>query len=236
MAAPVLAAIQGLTPELGLHAPLQLSAGTSRPPDQLAARLVGLGYTRTDVVEHRGEFAVRGGIVDVFPSTARRPVRAEFYGDDIESLRQFSAATQLSTGRIDAIDIHPSRELLPTADVRRRADGALPRYRGQFRAALERLSEGQSFEGMEQAIPLLYQPLPLLFDLAPPGSHYTHRVIDAAVRLVVEAGLPYRAAPLRLWRDHRVLVPFATIRNWVEAGGEKKDRQHQDHLPRRGVG
>src|SRR5439155_608538 len=83
------------------HAPLQLSAGTSRPPDQLAARLVDLGYTRTDVVEHRGEFAVRGGIVDVFPSTARRPVRAEFYGDDIESLRQFSAATQLSTGRID---------------------------------------------------------------------------------------------------------------------------------------
>ncbi|HMC36346.1 MAG TPA: transcription-repair coupling factor [Actinomycetota bacterium] len=191
VAAPVLAAIQGLTPELGLHAPLQLSAGTSRPPDQLAARLVDLGYTRTDVVEHRGEFAVRGGIVDVFPSTARRPVRAEFYGDDIESLRQFSAATQLSTGRIDAIEIHPSRELLPTADVRRRADGALPRYRGQFRAALERLSEGQSFEGMEQAIPLLYQPLPLLFDLAPPGSlivlSSSHRTLDRARRIAEEA-------------------------------------------------
>src|SRR5207253_10749812 len=99
--------------------------GPSSAVDQLAAILVGLGYTRTDVFEHRGEFAVRGGIVDVFPTTALRPVRAEFYGHDIESLRQFSAATQLSTGQIDAIEIHPSRELLPTGDVRRRADGAL---------------------------------------------------------------------------------------------------------------
>ena len=58
-------------------------------------------------------------------------------------------------------------------------------------------------------------------DLAPPKSHYTHRVIALAVRLVVEDGLPYRAASWHLWRDHRVFVPFATIQNWVEAGGEK---------------
>ncbi len=58
-------------------------------------------------------------------------------------------------------------------------------------------------------------------DLAPPGSHYTHRVIDSAVRVVVEDGLPYRAASWSLWRDHRVFVPFATIQNWVEAGGGK---------------
>ena len=58
-------------------------------------------------------------------------------------------------------------------------------------------------------------------DLAPPKSHYTHRVIALAVRLVVEDGLPYRAASWHLWRDHRVFVPFATIQNWVEAGGKK---------------
>src|SRR5580700_5025792 len=58
--------------------------------------------------------------------------------------------------------------------------------------------------------------------LAPPGSHYTQRVITMAVRLVVEDGLPYRAASWHLWRDHRVFVPFATIQNWVEAAGEKK--------------
>jgi hypothetical protein len=63
-----------------------------------------------------------------------------------------------------------------------------------------------------------------LSDLAPPGSHYTHRVISLAVRLVIEDGLPYRAASWHLWRDHRVFVPYATIQNWVEAAGKKGPR------------
>jgi transposase len=58
-------------------------------------------------------------------------------------------------------------------------------------------------------------------DLALPKSHYTHRVVALAVRLVVEDGLPYRSASWHLWRDHRVFVPFATVQNWVEAGGKK---------------
>jgi ribosomal protein S27AE len=58
-------------------------------------------------------------------------------------------------------------------------------------------------------------------DLALPKCHYTHRVVGLAVRLVVEDGLPYRAASWHLWRDHRVFVPFATVQNWVEAGGKK---------------
>ena len=60
-----------------------------------------------------------------------------------------------------------------------------------------------------------------LSDLAARGSHYTHRVTTLAVRLVVEDGLPYRATSWLLWRDHRVFVPFATIQNWMEAGGKK---------------
>lgn len=60
-----------------------------------------------------------------------------------------------------------------------------------------------------------------LSDVAPPGCHDTHRVIDMAVRLVVEDGLPYRPASWHLWRDHRVFVPFATLQNWPEAGGKK---------------
>ena len=61
-----------------------------------------------------------------------------------------------------------------------------------------------------------------LSDLAPPGCHYTRRVVVLAVRLVVEDGLPYRAASWHLWRDHRVFAPFATIQNWVEAAGGKR--------------
>ena len=68
-------------------------------------------------------------------------------------------------------------------------------------------------------------------DLADSGSHYTRRVVDTAVRLVVEDGLPYRTAGWTLWRDHRVFVPYATIQNWVEAGGKKAARQGQtEHL------
>jgi hypothetical protein len=58
-------------------------------------------------------------------------------------------------------------------------------------------------------------------DYALPKAHYTHRVVALAVRLVVEDGLPYQTASWHLWRDHRVFVPYATIQNWVEAGGEK---------------
>ena len=64
-------------------------------------------------------------------------------------------------------------------------------------------------------------------DLAFPKGHYTHRVVFTAVRLVVEDGLPYRAASWHLWRDHRVFVPFVTIQKWVEAGGKKGGRK--DH-------
>jgi hypothetical protein len=67
-----------------------------------------------------------------------------------------------------------------------------------------------------------------LSDLAPPGSRSTHRVIDLAVRLVVEDGLPYRPASWHLWRDHRIFVPFATIQNWVEAGGGGKTQARMD--------
>lgn len=75
-----------------------------------------------------------------------------------------------------------------------------------------------------------------LSDLCGKRSDYTHRVVDLAIRLVVEDNLPYRAASWHLWRDHRVFVPFATIQNWVEAAGEKSGRAGRGSLPRSGPG
>ena len=72
-------------------------------------------------------------------------------------------------------------------------------------------------------------------DLADPGSHYTKRVVATAVRLVVEDGLPYQAASWSLWRDQRVFVPYATIQNWVEAGGEKGTPTDRHRAPRLGT-
>jgi hypothetical protein len=73
-------------------------------------------------------------------------------------------------------------------------------------------------------------------EYALPKARYTHRVVSLAVRLVVEDGLPYQAASWHLWRDHRVFVPFATIQNWVEAGGKKGGPANVDDLPRLGSG
>jgi len=72
-------------------------------------------------------------------------------------------------------------------------------------------------------------------DLAAPGTHYTKRVVTTAVRLVIEDGLPYQAACWSLWRDHRVFVPWATIQNWVEAGGEKGTTPGRDRPSRLGA-
>ena len=75
-----------------------------------------------------------------------------------------------------------------------------------------------------------------LADYAAPKAHYTQRAVALAVRLVVEDGLPYQAASWHLWRDHRVFVPFATIQNWVEAGGKKSGPANVDNLSRLGPG
>ncbi len=191
VATPVLALLQGLAPDLGEHPSLVLRPGDTLPPTDLADELVERGYARVDVVEHRGEFAVRGGIVDLFPATSRRPVRAEYDADDIESLREFAPATQLSTRRVEEVEVHPARELTVTDDVRRRARESIAVYRGQYRALLDRLSEGLAFEGMEQAIPLVYDRLPMLTDLLPQGGWMVlaswMRITERAGHILLEA-------------------------------------------------
>jgi transcription-repair coupling factor (superfamily II helicase) len=208
VAAPVLAVLQRIAPDLGAHAPLEIVKGGELPFDDLLESLTSLGYSRVDVVEHRGEFAVRGGILDVFPATARRPARAEFFGDEIESLREFSTGTQLSTGQLDRVQVHPCRELVVDREARTRAEQALNRstIRGQYRSILERLADGLTFEGMEQAIPLLHDRLPFIADLLPPASPVvlTHArlTVDRAAKVVTEADALAEASE---WPGARVI-------------------------------
>ncbi|MGH2682997.1 MAG: transcription-repair coupling factor, partial [Actinomycetota bacterium] len=170
MVAPVVAVLQPLVPGIGTEPPLVLDRGVELAPDALADRLVELGFARADLVTHRGEFAVRGGIVDVFPGTAARPVRLEFWGDEVERIRRFSPATQTSSGTAGPVEVGPVRELLPTHEVRERARAAIPRHKGRMRDSLERLSEGLFFEGMEGASPLLFEDMPVLADLLGPDA------------------------------------------------------------------
>ncbi len=188
---PAHAALQGVAPTLGVADPLVVARGLTIAPDVLGERLVDLGYVRSDVVEHRGEFALRGGILDVFPGTARRPVRAEFDGDDIESLREFLPATQLSTDHVARSEVHPVRELLPTPELRAKAERLAMQHIDRFRDMLSRLADGLVFEGMEGLAPLLFDELPTPADLLPHGSWVVlvqaRRTLDRAAKAVEEA-------------------------------------------------
>ena len=206
---PAHAALQRIAPTLGEVEPLVLARGAAFPPDALVARLVDLGYVRSDVVEHRGEFAVRGGILDLFPGTARRPVRAEFDGDDVESLREFAPATQLSTDPVPRAEAYPVRELLSTQELRERAERLVPRFIDRFRDALTRFADGLAFEGMEGLTPLLFDRMRMPADLLPRGSwvvlEQARRTIDRARKAVEEAEALARASD---WPGPPVLRPL----------------------------
>ena len=191
LVAPALAAMQGVIPTLGTVPPLQLVSGRELAPDDLAERLVELGYTRADVVEHRGEFAVRGGVVDVFPGTARRPARLEFWGDEIESLREFIPSTQLSTEKVASVDVPPVRELIPDDALRARALERAQEHADRFADGLQRLADGLFVEGAESLAPLLFDEMPTPAQLLPEGAWVvvadSHRSFDRARQAHQEA-------------------------------------------------
>src|SRR3954454_9757685 len=122
LVAPVRALVQRLGPHVEDVEPITVKPGDQLDPTELVERLVRTGgYRREYQVEHRGEVAVRGSIVDVFPSTADTPVRIDLWGDEVDRLTEFSVADQRSTVDVGCAELFPCRELLPTDDVRERA-------------------------------------------------------------------------------------------------------------------
>src|SRR3954454_11299503 len=115
--------LQPMAPDVAEIEPVTLTVGAEAEFDRVVERLVDLAYSRVDMVGKRGEFAVRGGILDVFPPTAEHPVRAEFWGDEVSEMRMFSVADQRSIPDIavDSVIALPCRELMLTDDVRKRA-------------------------------------------------------------------------------------------------------------------
>ncbi|MFT7023529.1 MAG: transcription-repair coupling factor (superfamily II helicase) [Rhodococcus sp. (in: high G+C Gram-positive bacteria)] len=168
--------VQPMAPGLGEIEPIGLKVGVEIDFDGLIHRLVELAYTRVDMVGKRGEFAVRGGILDIFSPTADHPVRVEFWGDEVTELRAFSVADQRSLAdvEIESVIAPPCRELILTSEIRDRA--AALAADNQADAALvemlDKLSAGIPVEGMEALLPLL-QPgeLELLADILPAGAH-----------------------------------------------------------------
>jgi transcription-repair coupling factor (superfamily II helicase) len=153
--APARALIQRLAPPAPAVAePVSIRPGDQLDPSVLVERLVGAGYRREYQVEHRGEIAVRGSIVDVFPSTADVPVRIDLWGDEVDRLTSFAVNDQRSVEDLDEVQLFGCREVLPSDEVRERAD-ALVASEPWGRDQWDRLAEGQQFEGMESWLPWL---------------------------------------------------------------------------------
>lgn len=160
--------------------PVTLTVGGEADFESVIARLVELAYSRVDMVGKRGEFAVRGGILDVFPPTAEHPVRVEFWGDEITELRMFAVADQRSIPEIDVDHVIAvaCRELLLTDEVRERAavlSAEIPRgensVTGTIGDMVAKLAEGIPVDGMEALLPVLQPVEPaLLYDLLPAGT------------------------------------------------------------------
>ena len=168
--APVRSLLQPIVAGLGDLAPVSLREGDTCELDDLLTRLVEIGYARADLVGARGEIAVRGGIVDVFPPTEEHPLRVEFFGDTVEEIRYFKVADQRSIGRADnGLWAPPCRELLLTPAVRDRAK-ELAAAHPALADMLGKVAEGISVEGMEAFTPVLADRMDLLVDYLPPGG------------------------------------------------------------------
>ena len=160
----------------------ELKPGARLGIEKLGALLQANGYVRTDTVHDQGEYAVRGGLVDLFPSGEEQALRLDFFGDEIESVRTFDPADQRTTGRIDRFVLLPASEALLDEDSVKRFR---TRYRETFGATAtgdplyQAVSEGRRLAGMEHWLPLFEDKLATLW----------HHLGDDAI-VVRDAGTP----------------------------------------------
>ena len=171
--------LQPMASDLVRIEPVTLTVGTEIAFEDVISRLVELAYTRVDMVGKRGEFAVRGGILDVFPPTAEHPVRVEFWGDEVSEMRMFSVADQRSIPElaVDTVIAVACREFLLTEHVRDKAaelaENAPTRGGpiGSVGDMLAKLADGIPVDGMEALMPVLGAgQLTLLTNYLPKGT------------------------------------------------------------------
>ena len=224
-------------------------------PDDLVSNLLSLGYTSEPLVEYPATFSRRGGIVDVFPIDAEAPLRIEFFGDDVDTLREFDPSTQRSRRAVDALHLAPSREVPIASDAAlatlHAVDAAnlTETTRGQWERDLERLADGLSFDGLEFYAPYLcantvFDYLPedgvVIVDepnaIAAAASELTEQAEELRAELIERGELPagFQTAYLS-WETLGAALPQFSRLSWtwqdVESDG-KTDAV--DHLGRFG--
>ncbi len=171
--ASVRAVLQPVVEGLAKFPPLKLERGKDYLLFELSLKLVELAYHRVDMVTKRGEFAARGGILDIFPTTAEHAMRLEFFGDELDEIRQFSVADQRSIeGKVDEIEIYPAREIIITPSVASRAREMVHEF-PNISTMLAKLAEGIPVDGMESLAPVLVDKLVPFTDYLPKNTLVT---------------------------------------------------------------
>ena len=148
-----------------------LGVGEEVDREEFIGKLVDCGYTHTHIVERRGEFSVRGGIIDIFPSFSTNPIRVEFFGDEIESLREFDPETQRSCEQLELVNILPIRELVLSTKactaaeihVEQRVSEVGASYNA-LKTLMNHIDEKIFFPGIEWYAPYFHGALDSLFD------------------------------------------------------------------------
>jgi transcription-repair coupling factor (superfamily II helicase) len=234
--APVRSLLQPLVAGLGDVVPVHVAPGDAIAFEDLLQRLAELAYTRVELVERRGEFAVRGGIVDVFPPTEEHPLRVELWGDEVESVRAFAVSDQRTIAELPvaAMTAPPCRELLLTDEVRARAKALQADHAAdeQLHALLERIVQGIPSEGMEALTPVLAERLVLLTDSFPATSPVVlldpEKVRARAGELVrtSEEFLAAAWSAATVGREAPLDLGASALRSFAEVRGHAQDRGH----------
>src|ERR1700689_582988 len=168
--APVRSMLQPIVAGLGDLEPVRLAVGDDADPEDVITRLVEIGYARVEMVSKRGELAVRGGLLDVFPPTEEHPLRIEFFGDTVDEIRVFKVADQRSAGAAAyGLWAPPCRALLPTPSVRARAKELAAKHPA-VSDILGKIADGITVEGMEAFASVLADHMELLVDHLPIGG------------------------------------------------------------------
>ena len=169
------------------HTKIDLSAGKDYELENLIADLSRFGFNRVDLVERRGDFAVRGGIVDIFPADQEHPVRIDYFGDQIEEISYFSISDQRSISSIKSLIIYPCRELLIDEKIKLNAAKLGERF-PQLKELTEKITEGIYFEGIESLAAGLVENYNSLIDYLPVTTQIWFidqpRIISRSVDLI----------------------------------------------------
>lgn len=223
--AGIRALLQKLAPGTTSTDPIRVSVGTTIDIDALCEQLVHFGYRRETSVEHRGEFARRGAIVDIFPSTSDEPIRIDLWGDEVDRLTVFTVADQRSTTDLATTLVFPARELLYVDGIRDRAQSLIasdPWGREQW----ERLHEGQIFDGMESWLPWLTPDVELLTDYIGDDALMVmvepRRMVDRARDLLAEEDDLARALATSWARDANITFPRLHVEPDLLLGGQQR--------------